>query len=110
MHDKRGCVSISVCYVCTCDTHQYTNVVCMAHTVPQVLLGLKDKRPVAKVADFGLSKSRHTTFLTNMSSQRGTLPWIAPEILRTPDTVTEKADVFSFGVMMWELWTSKVCI
>lgn len=77
--------------------------VMVSHTnhTPQVLLGFKDKRPVAKVADFGLSKSRHTTFLTNMSSQRGTLPWIAPEILRTPDTVTEKADVFSFGVRCW---------
>ncbi len=61
------------------------------HTLPsQVLLGFNNKRPIAKVADFGLSKSRHATFLTNMSSQRGTLPWIAPEILRTPNMVTEK--------------------
>ncbi len=45
---------------------------------------------MAKVADFGLSKQKHATFVTGVSSQRGTLPWIAPEILRTPDKVTEK--------------------
>ena len=32
--------------------------------------------------------------MSGVSSQRGTLPWTAPEILRTPEAVTEKADVF----------------
>lgn len=38
---------------------------------------------------------------------RGTLPWTAPEIIRTPKAVTEKADVYSFGIVMWELWTGR---
>lgn len=37
------------------------------------------------------------TFVTGVSSQRGTLPWTAPEILRTPEAVTEKVDVFRWG-------------
>ncbi|GIM01433.1 hypothetical protein Vretimale_6155, partial [Volvox reticuliferus] len=33
------------------------------------------------------------------------LPWTAPEVLRTPYEVTEKADVYSYGMIMWSLWT-----
>ncbi|KAI3433344.1 hypothetical protein D9Q98_003162 [Chlorella vulgaris] len=70
-----------------------------------LLLGHRDRRPICKVADFGLSKQKMDTFVTGVSSQRGTLPWTAPEILRTPEAVTEKVDVFSFGIVMWELDT-----
>jgi hypothetical protein len=34
------------------------------------------------------------TFVSGINSQRGTLPWTAPEIIRTPDTVTEKVDIY----------------
>ena len=40
-----------------------------------------------------------------MTSLRGTLPWIAPEVIKSPKSVTEKVDVYSFGIVMWELWT-----
>ncbi|MEW5298640.1 MAG: hypothetical protein WDW36_001735 [Sanguina aurantia] len=33
------------------------------------------------------------------------LPWTAPEILFTPQHVTEKVDCYSFGMVMWSLWT-----
>ena len=42
-------------------------------------------------------------------TQRGTLPWTAPEIIRSPAAVTEKVDVFSFAIVMWELWTGGCC-
>jgi serine/threonine protein kinase len=61
----------------------------------------------AQVADFGLAREKSQTFVSGVTSQRGTLPWTAPEIVRTPHAVTEKVDVFSFGVVMWELWTGK---
>jgi serine/threonine-protein kinase CTR1 len=37
-------------------------------------------------------------------SRVGTPQWMAPELLRE-DRYTEKADVFSFGVILWELVT-----
>jgi len=40
-----------------------------------------------------------------VASLRGTLPWIAPEIIKTPGAVTEAVDVYSFGIVLWELWT-----
>lgn len=32
-----------------------------------------------------------------VATLRGTLPWIAPEIIKTPGTCTEAVDVYSFG-------------
>lgn len=51
------------------------------------------------VARCAAAQQKVQTFVSGVSSQRGTLPWTAPEILRTPDAVTEKIDVFSFGVV-----------
>jgi len=70
-----------------------------------LLVGFRDKSPVTKVADFGLSKQRRQTYVTGVTSLRGTIPWTAPEVIRTPKTVTERLDVYSFGVVLWELWT-----
>lgn len=39
-----------------------------------------------------------------VSSLRGTLPWIAPEVIKAPKSVTELVDVYSFGIVLWELW------
>jgi serine/threonine protein kinase len=72
-----------------------------------LLLGYRDRRPICKVADFGLAREKAQTFVSGVTAQRGTLPWIAPEILRTPDAVTEAADVYSFAIVMWELWTGR---
>ena len=44
----------------------------------------------AQVADFGLSKQKQQTYVSGVSSSRGTLPWIAPEIIKHPEAVTEK--------------------
>ncbi|KAH7295107.1 hypothetical protein KP509_27G032700 [Ceratopteris richardii] len=39
---------------------------------------------------------------------RGTLPWMAPELLNgSSNLVSEKVDVFSFGIVMWELLTGE---
>ena len=55
-----------------------------------LLLGYRDRRAICKVADFGLSKQKRDTYVSNVTSQRGTLPWIAPEIIKTPHAVTER--------------------
>ena len=72
-----------------------------------LLIGFRDKTPICKVADFGLSKQRQATFVTGVNSLRGTLPWTAPEVILTPKGVTEKVDVYSFAIVLWELWTGR---
>jgi len=42
------------------------------------------------VADFGLSKQKQATYVSGVTSMRGTLPWTAPEIIKTPKEVDEK--------------------
>lgn len=43
--------------------------------------------------------ARARTQPAGVASLRGTLPWIAPEIIKTPSHVTEACDVWSFGVV-----------
>eukprot|EP00250_Pteridium_aquilinum_P014196 c21837_g1_i2 orf=605-3484(-) len=67
---------------------------------------LVDKNWTVKVADFGLSRIKHATYLTTKSG-KGTPQWMAPEVLRS-ELSDEKADVYSFGIIMWELATGKI--
>ncbi|KAG5013318.1 hypothetical protein JHK86_025579 [Glycine max] len=64
---------------------------------------LVDKNWVVKVCDFGLSRMKHSTFLSSRSTA-GTAEWMAPEVLRNEPS-NEKCDVYSFGVILWELST-----
>jgi len=64
---------------------------------------LCDKGWTVKVADFGLSRvvdsnKRRMTFC-------GTIETCAPEILNKDRTYTEKVDVYSFGIVLWEMHT-----
>ncbi|XP_072983153.1 probable serine/threonine-protein kinase SIS8 isoform X2 [Typha latifolia] len=67
---------------------------------------LVDKNWVVKVCDFGLSRLQHHTFLSSKSTA-GTPEWMAPEVLRNEPS-NEKCDVYSFGVILWELATLRM--
>ncbi|XP_024021796.1 serine/threonine-protein kinase EDR1 [Morus notabilis] len=67
---------------------------------------LVDKNWVVKVCDFGLSRAKHHTFLSSKSTA-GTPEWMAPEVLRN-EPANEKCDVYSFGVILWELVTTRI--
>ncbi|XP_043813364.1 uncharacterized protein LOC110616777 isoform X3 [Manihot esculenta] len=72
-----------------------------------LLVNLKDPhRPICKVGDFGLSKIKRNTLVSG--GVRGTLPWMAPELLHgSSNKVSEKVDVFSFGIVLWEILTGE---
>ncbi|KAL6191883.1 hypothetical protein ACLB2K_038272 [Fragaria x ananassa] len=72
-----------------------------------LLVNLRDpERPICKVADFGLSRIKRNTLVSG--GVRGTLPWMAPELLNgSSSRVSEKVDVFSFGIVMWEILTGE---
>lgn len=55
-----------------------------------------------KVMDFGTSRVRDASGL--MTSTIGTTSWIAPELfLKRP--YSEKADIYSYGILVWEIIT-----
>ncbi|KAG6667790.1 uncharacterized protein LOC122316439 [Carya illinoinensis] len=72
-----------------------------------LLVNLRDpERPICKVGDFGLSRIKRNTLVSG--GVRGTLPWMAPELLNgSSSRVSEKVDVFSFGIVMWEILTGE---
>lgn len=72
-----------------------------------LLVNLRDsQRPICKVGDFGLSRIKRNTLVSG--GVRGTLPWMAPELLSgSSNRVSEKVDVFSFGIAMWEILTGE---
>ncbi|XP_052183976.1 uncharacterized protein LOC127796001 [Diospyros lotus] len=72
-----------------------------------LLVNMRDpQRPVCKIGDFGLSKIKQRTMVSG--GLRGTIPWMAPELFDSDkNMVTEKVDVYSFGIVMWELLTGE---
>lgn len=64
---------------------------------------LVNKHWTVKICDFGLSRVMTDTPLRD-SSSAGTPEWMAPELIRN-EPFTEKCDIFSFGMIMWELCT-----
>ncbi len=57
-----------------------------------------------KVMDFGLAKLKSSLKLTRTSSTVGTLAYMAPEQIQGGD-VDARSDIFSFGVLFYELLT-----
>ncbi|XP_004505487.1 serine/threonine-protein kinase EDR1 isoform X1 [Cicer arietinum] len=64
---------------------------------------LVDKHWTVKICDFGLSRIVTDSPMRD-SSSAGTPEWMAPELIRN-EPFTEKCDIFSLGVIMWELCT-----
>jgi len=66
-----------------------------------ILLTRNQKGLLAKVADFGLSRKKLED--TTLSYTMGQIPWMAPEVLQVSKNYTQKADVYSFGILMWQM-------
>ncbi|KAL2331625.1 hypothetical protein Fmac_019206 [Flemingia macrophylla] len=64
---------------------------------------LVNKHWTVKICDFGLSRIVTASPMKD-SSSAGTPEWMAPELIRN-EPFTEKCDIFSLGVIMWELCT-----
>nr|GEW69597.1 hypothetical protein [Tanacetum cinerariifolium] len=67
---------------------------------------LVDKNWTVKVGDSGLSRIKRQTYLSTKTGN-GTPQWMALEILRN-DQDDEKSDVYSYGVVLWEIATGKI--
>ena len=61
-----------------------------------------------KVVDFGLSRCEERTQMTSTIAMnlKGTPAFMAPEMLEE-QTFTEKSDVYSFAIVLWEIWSRR---
>ncbi|CAN8267944.1 unnamed protein product [Cochlearia groenlandica] len=64
---------------------------------------LLSNKSTVKICDFGLSRIMTGTTMREAVSA-GTPEWMAPELIRN-EPFSEKCDIFSLGVIMWELCT-----
>jgi len=60
-----------------------------------------------RIMDFGLSRSPLVTTMTTLGSVIGTLGYVAPEQV-TGTNIDKRMDIFSYGVVMYELLTSQL--
>ncbi|KAK6922540.1 Serine-threonine/tyrosine-protein kinase, catalytic domain, partial [Dillenia turbinata] len=66
---------------------------------------LMDENEVVKVGDFGVARVQSQSGV--MTAETGTYRWMAPEVIEHRP-YDHKADVFSFGIVLWELLTGEI--
>ena len=72
---------------------------------------LLDARGHVKVADFGIARmldSAHDFTLTRTGSALGSTAYIAPEQIERPHDVDHRADLYSVGVVFYEMLTGEL--
>jgi serine/threonine protein kinase len=73
---------------------------------------LVDSKGRVKIADFGIAKlvgePRPAEAITGSGAILGTPHYMAPEQLEKPDTVDHRADIYSLGVVFYEMLTGEL--
>ncbi|MCX6839372.1 MAG: protein kinase [Verrucomicrobia bacterium] len=74
---------------------------------------LLDSKGRVKIADFGIAKiisedSADAMLLTQSGAKLGTAPYMAPEQIEQPSTVDHRADIYSLGVVFYEMLTGEL--
>ncbi|XP_012522511.1 mitogen-activated protein kinase kinase kinase 13 isoform X5 [Monomorium pharaonis] len=69
---------------------------------PNVLIGQGE---VVKISDFGTSKQWNE--ISTKMTFAGTVAWMAPEVIRN-EPCSEKVDIWSYGVVLWELLSGEI--
>ncbi|KAF0983379.1 hypothetical protein FDP41_010444 [Naegleria fowleri] len=65
---------------------------------------LLDRNFTSKICDFGLSKTLSNSCSKAATTNVGTLFYMANEMIETSSQYNHKVDVFSFAIVMWELF------
>ena len=97
-----------------CDALQYAHDEGVVHRDIKPENILLDKRGRVKIADFGLAKlldpTAHDFTLTGTQQVLGTRNYMAPEQIERPTSVDHRADIYSLGVVFYELLTGELPI
>ncbi|XP_028056031.1 serine/threonine-protein kinase STY46-like isoform X3 [Camellia sinensis] len=108
MHKRKGIFKLPALLKVAIDVSKGMNYLHQNNIIHRDLKAanlLMDESEVVKVADFGVARVETPSGV--MTAETGTYRWMAPEVIEHKP-YDRKADVFSFGVVLWELLTGKV--
>jgi serine/threonine protein kinase len=95
-----------------CEALQYAHEEGVVHRDIKPENVLIDKKGRVKIADFGLARilgqERPHQRLTRVGDVMGTPHYMAPEQIEHPQQVDHRADIFSLGVVFYELLTGEL--
>jgi tRNA A-37 threonylcarbamoyl transferase component Bud32 len=96
-----------------CDALQFAHSQGVLHRDIKPENILLDSKGKVKIADFGIAKildekGGDAMLLTQSGAKLGTAPYMAPEQIEQPSTVDHRADIYSLGVVFYEMLTGEL--
>ncbi|MBA4148135.1 MAG: protein kinase [Verrucomicrobia bacterium] len=94
-----------------CDALQFAHTQGIVHRDIKPENILIDKKGRVKIADFGIAKILGTEGQENLTGAQqtiGTPHYMAPEQIEKPTTVDHRADIYSLGVVFYEMLTGEL--
>lgn len=97
--------------VCAAVQHAHTKGIIHRDLKPNnVLVSVQDNKPFAKVIDFGIAKATSgrltdRTLQTELNQVMGTPLYMSPEQAAGSNDIDTRTDIYSLGVMLYELLT-----
>lgn len=96
-----------------CDALQFAHSQGVLHRDIKPENILLDSKGRVKIADFGIAKilgedGGDSMLLTQSGAKLGTAPYMAPEQIEKPSSVDHRADIYSLGVVFYEMLTGEL--
>ena len=96
-----------------CEALQYAHSQGVLHRDIKPENILLDAKGRVKIADFGIAKILNEDcdggmMLTHSGAKLGTAPYMAPEQIEQPASVDHRADIYSLGVVFYEMLTGEL--
>lgn len=96
-----------------CEALQYAHSQGVLHRDIKPENILLDAQGRVKIVDFGIAKildekGGDSMLLTQSGARLGTAPYMAPEQIEKPATVDHRADIYSLGVVFYEMLTGEL--